>query len=294
MGIEIESKVFCRTSLLDQHPTMEVFIDSGYTLTGGGAWINYEEPGNLLAQCYPIQSRDGKWSGWKAQGKDVWATSKATITTYAIGIKVTKDGESVPIEQAVFVSETPKVELPSSHDHDGWVAVGGGVKCEQNVFENVLISESSPHRGNSDTDDDHHRITAWHGTKQFCFSPTSNRGPIGGGTISTFLIAIRAAGVVFQTKIVSAKSERVSRPEVEVLAKDGAVVAGGAVDKQLDMSYTDFADQTINMLTSTYPLHDDGSQSQIKGWKAAGKDHHFISPSKLKVYCVTLTAEEAK
>ncbi len=291
MGIEIESKVFRRTSLVDQHPTMEVFLDSGYTLTGGGAWIDYEEPGNLLFQCYPIQSRDGKWSGWKAQGKDVWVSSKATITTYAIGIKVTKDGEIVPIEQTVFISETAKAELPTTPGHDGWIAVGGGVKCEQNVFENVMISESSPLRGGPDSDVSEHQITAWHGTKQFCFSPTSNRGPTGGGTISTFLIAIRAAGITFQTHILCAKSEQLSRPEAEVLAEDRVVVSGGAVDKQLDMSYNDFADQTINMLTATYPLHEDG---QIKGWKAAGKDHHFISPSKLKVYCVTLTAEESK
>lgn len=292
MGIEIESKVFSRTSLVEQHPTMGVFLDPEYTLTGGGAWIDYEEPGNLLVQSHPIQSRDGKWSGWMAHGKDVWVSSKASITTYAIGIKVTKDGVLVPIEQTVFISDTPKVELPNTPDHDGWVAVGGGVKCEQNVFENLMISESAPFRGIPDPETRHHKISAWYGTKQFCFSPTSNRGPTGGGTISTFLIAIRAAGIVFQTRIVSAKSELLSRPEAEVLADIGVVVSGGAVDKQTDLSYTDLADQNVNMLTATQPLYDESAANQIRGWKAAGKDHHFTSPSNVRVYCVTLSAEE--
>lgn len=290
MGIEIESKVFFRKSLLDQHPTMEVFIEPGYTLTGGGAWIEYEEPGNLLIESYPLQIMGGVWSGWRAGGKDIWVSSKATITVYAIGIKVTKDGQVVPIEQTVFVSETAKAELPNPPDHEGWVAVGGGVKCEQNIFENLSFSESAPLR-EEDGSEAHQKITAWYGTKQFCFSPTSDRGPTGGGEIKTYLIAIRAAGIDFKTRIFSEKSEEVSRPESEVMAKAGVVVSGGAVDKQLDMSFTDFAGHTVNMLTASYPLYDPSVPDQIKGWKAAGKDHHFISPSKLRAYCVTLEAE---
>ncbi len=291
MGIEIESKVFSRTSLLEQHPTMEVFIDPGYTLTGGGAWIEYEEPGNLLVQSYPIQCRDGKWSGWKAYGKDAWESSKAIITTYAIGIKVTKDGELIPIEQMVFYSDTTKSELPSTPDHDGWVAVGGGVKCEQNVFENVMLSETAPFRGTPNPEESFHTICAWYGSKQYCFSPTSNRGPTGGGTISTYLIAIRADGILFQTRVLCEKSELAPRPKAEVLAQGGVVVSGGAVDKQTDLSYTDFADHSVNMLTATYPVYDEVSLDKIHGWKAAGKDHHFTSHSNLRVYCVTLSAE---
>ncbi len=292
MGIEIESKVFFRTSLLGQHPTMEVFIDPGYTLTGGGAWIDYEDPGNLLVESYPLQVNGGIWSGWKAQGKDIWVSSKATITVYAIGIKVLKNGEMLPIEQTVFISETAKAELPNSPENNGWVGVGGGAKCVQNIFENVALSETAPFCGVSEENEIYSKISAWYGTKQFCFSPTSDRGPIGGGSISTFLIAIRATGISFKTRVISAKSEEVVRPEVEVLAEGGVVVSGGAVDKQMDMSFTDFAGQTVNMLTATYPLYDSSNLNQIKGWKAVGKDHHFKSPSKVKVYCVVLEAEE--
>lgn len=291
MGIHIESKVFRRTSLVEQHPTMDVFLDPGYTLTGGGAWIDYDEPGNLLVQSYPVQGRDGKWCGWMANGKDAWVSSKASITTYAIGIKITKDGEVVPVEQTVFMSESPKVELPNAPEHDGWVAVGGGVKCEQNVFENLMISETAPFRGVPDPEVKHHRITAWYGSKQYCFSPTSNRGPTGGGVISTFLIAIRAAGILFETRVLCEKSELLSRPEAEVLAEGGVVVSGGAIDKQTDLSYNDLADHSVNMLTATYPVFEEAEMNLIKGWKAAGKDHHYTSPSNLRVYCVTLSAE---
>lgn len=292
MGIEIESKVFSRTSLLEQHPTIEVFIDSGYTLTGGGAWIEYEEPGNLLVETYPLQIRGGIWSGWRAQAKDIWVSSKAIITVYAIGIKVIKDGEVLPIEQTVFVSETAKAELPNTPDHDGWVAVGGGVKCEQNIFENIALSESAPLREEPEEGEIYSKISAWYGTKQFCYSPTSDRGPTGGGNIATYLIAIRADGVSFKTRILYAKSEEVVRPEAEVLVQDGVVVSGGAVDKQMDLSFTDLAGHAINMLTATYPLYESSALDQIKGWKAAGKDHHFKSPSKVRVYCVVLEAEE--
>lgn len=290
MGIEIESKVFSRTSLLEHNPMMEVYLDAGYTLTGGGAWIDYEEPGNLLVETYPLQIRGGIWSGWRAQAKDVWVSSKATITVYAIGIKVTKDGEVLPVEQTVFASETAKADLPKSHEQEGWVAVGGGVKCQQNIFENVSISESAPLREEAGTES-HQKISSWYATKQFCFSPTSDRGPTGGGELSTYLIAIRAEGVDFKTRIFSEKSEELCRPVSEVVAKEGVVVSGGAVDKQLDMSFTDFAGHTVNMLTATYPLYDPSAPERIKGWKAAGKDHHFKSPSKIRVYCVTLEAE---
>lgn len=268
-------------------------MDPGYTLTGGGAWINYEEPGNLLVQSYPVQDRDGIWSGWNAHGKDVWIASKSTITTYAIGIKVTRDGEIVPIEQTVFSTDGAMAELPMTSDHDGWVGVGGGVKCEQNVFENVLLSETAPFRGTPDPNASHHKISAWYGTKQFCFSPTSNRGPTGGGGISTFLVAIRAANVSFHTRILSAKSELASRPEVEVLVDHGVVVSGGAIDRQNDISYKDTNDQTVNMLTATYPLCDPKSTNQILGWKVAGKDHHYPCPSVIKAYVVTLSATQA-
>jgi hypothetical protein len=50
----------------------------------------------------------------------------------------------------------------------------------------------------------------------------------------------------------------------------------------------------VKLLTATYPLYDDASQDRILGWKVAGKDHHYPSPSKIKAFAVTLTAEESK
>jgi hypothetical protein len=132
----------------------------------------------------------------------------------------------VPIAQTVFMAEHGMANLPMRPNSESWVGVGGGVKCERNIFENVLLSETAPFRGDHEIDENHHKISIWYGNKQFCFSPTSNRGPTGGGGISAFLIAIHAAGISFKTRILCVESKIKSRPAVEVIADHGVVVSG--------------------------------------------------------------------
>jgi len=284
MAIEIESKVFSKTSLAAQHPTADVFVEPGYILTGGGALIQYQEPGNLLTQCHPLQAPDGSWSGWRVYGKDCWLMSRATITAYAIGIKATNDGEPVHLEQTVFTMNGTKAELPNTPGHDGWVGVGGGAACEQNIYENVILGGTGPP---SSTDENgHHGLLSWNSKLIYCCSPTSHRGPTGGGSIRTYLIAIRAERIRFTTKTIHQKSARAPRPEVEALATQGVVVSGGAINNLIHLTFNEVS---INMLTATQPVFAD-DPTQITGWKAVGKDHQCPSPSIIQASVVTLSA----
>jgi hypothetical protein len=56
-------------------------------MVGGGAKANYTGEGNLLTASYPSNS-----STWLAKSKDQIKSDPATITAYAVGIKVLVNG----------------------------------------------------------------------------------------------------------------------------------------------------------------------------------------------------------
>lgn len=60
-----------------------VKMDSGYTLLSGGARINYQGPGMMLTESYPLND----YSGWIAIGKDQLNPDSGSMTVYAIGFK---------------------------------------------------------------------------------------------------------------------------------------------------------------------------------------------------------------
>ena len=93
--------------------------------------------------------------------------------------------------------------------------------------------------------------------------------------------------IQLSTTIHSAQGATSSRPSAEVSANGGVVVSGGALDKQ---SSGGFGSHVINMLTASYPVYDPQQPDQITGWAAAGKDHHYTSPSVVRAYVVTLSA----
>jgi hypothetical protein len=83
-GVKIEVKPNQVTSRRAAHPSEECSPDRGFTLTGGGAFVDYGTgPGNLLTSSYPKNDHT-----WAASSKDHKQASHATITAYAIGLKV--------------------------------------------------------------------------------------------------------------------------------------------------------------------------------------------------------------
>ena len=69
------------TSPIAPHPTMQVCLEDGWILTGGGAFDNWSGDGNLLTATYP------QGSCWIAAGKDHIHSDPASITVYAIGVR---------------------------------------------------------------------------------------------------------------------------------------------------------------------------------------------------------------
>jgi hypothetical protein len=70
------------TGDIAQHPSAQVSVQSGFTMTGGGAKDNWNGAGNLLTASYPSGNNI-----WVALGKDHEVASPADITVYAIGIR---------------------------------------------------------------------------------------------------------------------------------------------------------------------------------------------------------------
>jgi hypothetical protein len=70
------------TGLAAAHPSASVCLGPGFALSGGGAIDNWEGNGNLLTGSFP------QGGCWFASGKDHVHPSPATITAYAIGIRL--------------------------------------------------------------------------------------------------------------------------------------------------------------------------------------------------------------
>jgi hypothetical protein len=65
------------------HPSAVATLPLDYTLTGGGAYVNYGTGnGNLLTASFPTTDY-----AWEARSKDHILSDPAPITAYAIGMK---------------------------------------------------------------------------------------------------------------------------------------------------------------------------------------------------------------
>ena len=79
--IRVRHLISRATGAMAPHPSAQVHVGNGFTLSGGGAIDNWNGAGNLLTASFP----NGPF--WVAQGKDHVDPSPADITAYAIGIR---------------------------------------------------------------------------------------------------------------------------------------------------------------------------------------------------------------
>jgi hypothetical protein len=83
-GIKLEVRTEELASKSNAHPSEKCNVAHGFIMTGGGASVNYGTgSGNLLTSSYPESDHT-----WAASSKDHEKSSPATITAYAIGLKV--------------------------------------------------------------------------------------------------------------------------------------------------------------------------------------------------------------
>ncbi len=280
MTIEITTNFFYKTSSQEeQYPEETVFVDSGYTLVGGGTVDNWKlNPawGNMLTDSCPVQDSAGKYTGWKGRGKDCWHESKSKITVYAIGIKVTKDGSPVNLQQKVWAGTSAVGNLAEATVDSGWTPTCGGASVSPNN-SSLLLQASSPEPS---ADLMPVEFSTWKAGAQYCQKSVA-------GEVTSYIIGIQAAGIVFTSEAYFTRSPKVAHPSTS-LGAPGKNIGGGA--------WVGYGEENcFNFLTSSSPICGwiNNGQPVVGGWEAAGKDHITSSPAALTVCAINLKATAA-
>jgi len=139
-----EVRIFqSRPSPAAAHPEQEVAVDSGYVMVGGGAWVDYAEPGNILVASHPTESK----TAWRVQSKDHVKSSPARITAYAVGLKSKVEGVKLQLSIATARSNKSNRPQAAAAPPSGYKMVGGGAAL---VFDNagMLLTASYPNEHN--------------------------------------------------------------------------------------------------------------------------------------------------
>ena len=267
MEIVIESYAAVGVSGSAASGVAQVWLPPGYTLTGGGAYDLGRGPANTLTSCYPIRDRQGVYNGWAAAGCEPFP-----LAVYAIGIKVTRGGVPVKVEQQVFCASSALVAEPgvSARLGAGWIGTGGGAQdnCAGPAGANVLTA-SYPLIGADG------KICGW--------SASGKDTSQAEARVTAFVIGIRGAdGVALDASIVLNSSLMTGFPSAMVKAPRGsAVVAGGGALRG--------APEPGQMLSASCPVIN-GRDGRLTGWYAARKVMQAAPAGAITTYGVMLEA----
>ncbi len=268
MEIVIESYAAVGVSGSATSGVAQVWLPPGYTLTCGGAYDLGRGPANTLTSCYPIRNPQGDYNGWAAAGCEPFP-----LAVYAIGIKVTRGGMPVRVEQKVFCATSARVSEPgvSARLGAGWIGTGGGAQdnCAGAAGSNVLTA-SFPLIGPDG------KICGW---------SVSGKDPQeeAQARVTAFVIGIRGAdGIALDASIVLNSSMMTGFPSAMVKAPRGsAVVAGGGALRA--------AAGQGQMLSASCPVIN-GRDGRLTGWYAARKVMHAAPTGAITTYGVLLEA----
>jgi hypothetical protein len=118
------------------HPQAVATLPHGYTLTGGGAFVDYGSGyGNLLTASFPTSQ-----SSWEARSKDHLVSDPASITSYVIGMKHRSDNVKVEGVIRKFTSATAQHPTAQVCLEPGWTLSGGGALDEWQGEGNLLTA----------------------------------------------------------------------------------------------------------------------------------------------------------
>jgi len=268
MDVVIESYAAVAVASQADGPQAHAWLPPGYTLTGGGAYDLGQGQANVLNSCYPIRDADGNYTGWAAGGREPFP-----LAVYAIGIKVTRGGQPVRVEQQVFAATSALVSEPgvSARLGAGWIGTGGGAKdnCAGGTGQNALTA-SFPLIGADG------KICGWGATGKDPGSSDQAR-------VTAFVIGIRGAdGVDIDARIVSNSSLLTGLPSAHVRtpSRKAVVASGGALH----------VPGSPNLLLSASCPMIDSSDGRLTGWFASRKVPRSAPPGALTAYGVMLQA----
>jgi hypothetical protein len=268
MEIQIESYAAIGVSQRAGREHAQAWLPPGYTLTGGGAYDLGRGVTNSLTSCYPIRDAEGVYSGWAAAGSE-----PIPLAVYAVGIRVTRGGVPVAVEQAVFCASSALVAEPGvcARLGAGWIGTGGGARdsCAGPAGANALTS-SHPLLGPDG------RICGWSAAGKDQSDAEQAR-------VTAFVIGIRSAeGIALDAHIVSNSSLMTGFPSALVLAPRGnaVVVGGGALSAARGAGM---------LLSATCPVIS-GEDGRLTGWYVARKVAGNAAPGAITAYSVLLEA----
>eukprot|EP01137_Pigoraptor_chileana_P010109 Opistho-2@3941 len=117
--------VFTATSDCAAHPSAVATIppDSGFTLVGGGAFVQPLEPGSMLYASYP--SDDGR--SWQVNAKDHLESCPARATAFAIGLRARDP--TVAVTSQVFSSTSASASHPLAEVRTGDLPPNSALTC---------------------------------------------------------------------------------------------------------------------------------------------------------------------
>ena len=228
------------------HPSVSVSVPEGYKVVGGGARVNYHEPGNMLTASYPASPQT-----WTAMGKDHEGNSPATIDGFALGLHDPKDEWDVVI--------VPVDSPPANHPEavasvpQGYVMTGGGAFVRYQG-EGNLLTASYPIDSQS---------WAAKGKDHEAPDPAS---------LTVYAIGVRPRNGApnVKMKFFHFTSDIAAHPSGQVQVDSGLkLVGGGAI-----VNWTGEG----NLLTASYP--------QGSAWVAAAKEHIRPDHAAITVYAI--------
>ena len=230
----------------------------GCKLIGGGARVDWKEPGNLLTGSYP------EGNSWVVSSKDHLFDSPAKITAYAIYLYD-------PLDQWDVKCVTRKTAEPSNRPEatarlpEGYQYTGGGALVEGAAEAGLLLTASKPNL-------DGQKITGW-------IARGKDHLKADRGHATAWAIGIKPKTGTMQ--VVPSVLEAVSQdhePQGVSPGGDGEVVVGGGAE-------VTWKGRKGGALTALHPASDGTA------WHSAAKYHGELDDLTLVTYAIAVTGK---
>lgn len=233
-------------------PELRLTVPAGFKILGGGAIVNYREPGNLLTASHPESI-----TTWYARSKAHTLTSPATITIHVIALYDPDDEYEVRLfQRGQFQPGTlANVEVATAIPvAPGFILTGGGARTNPTAIGHLLTS-SYPQ------------------TRDLWAVSSKNHIVQEENTVDAYALGLRSrTGRTLRSAIFSVTSGTAVHPTARAyLPPPYAVVGGGAL-----VNYA----RPGALLTASIPEAD--------GWRASAKDHAAYSPATITAYVIGL------
>jgi hypothetical protein len=140
---EWEVKIFSKDSTPARYPEVQISVDQGFVMTGGGAQAHWSAKGSLLTASRPVGS-----DTWEARSKDHVQRETDTLTVYAIGVRPRNGAPNVAWKKEEATSDVAPHPSVAAHVQNGWQLVGGGAFVDWQGAGNLLTA-SYPQEGSA-------------------------------------------------------------------------------------------------------------------------------------------------